>query len=109
MKYLVIVVVGCFFLLSAHLEMKAADWDIVYDGSVVPYDKSLGKDAFLFGDANVEQNLKEFVSVVKDTDAVNGVALHIKDTKAEGGRLAFFKHKESKHSAPDGTSFRLSV
>ena len=93
MKSLAFIAVLGFFFLSANLEVNAADWDIVYDGSVVPHDKSLGKEAFLFGDANVEKNLKDFVSVVKDDDAVNGTALHIKDTKAEGGRLAFFKHE----------------
>ena len=93
MKLLTFIFVFSFFLLLSNLEGNAANWDIVYDGSAVPYDKSLGKDIFMFGDANVEKNLKDFVSVVKDGDAVNGFALHIKDTKAEGGRLAFFKHE----------------
>jgi hypothetical protein len=93
MKLLVFTFLLGFIFLLFSLEGNAANWDIVYDGSILPYDKSLGKDVFLFGDANVEKNLKDFVSVVKDDDAVNGTALHIKDTKAEGGRLAFFKHE----------------
>jgi len=93
MKLLAYIFVFSLFLLSTNLEGNAASWDVVYDGSVVPHDKSLQKDVFLFGDANVEKNLKDFVSVVKEADAVNGFALHVKDTKAEGGRLAFFKHE----------------
>ena len=39
------------FFLWLNVQVNAANWDIIYDGSVAPDDKSLGKNAFLFGDA----------------------------------------------------------